>query len=179
MFKIYTDKNKILRTKCEPIKNITEKDKKLVKSMVEHLKLSQDDEYAQKHHIEPGVGLAAPQIGYPYRFFAFYLTEGDKLYQMGLINPVIERTSVRQAYLASGEGCLSVPKSHSGYVVRYNKVVISGFNVLTDKQETFTYYGYPAIAVQHEMDHLDGVLYYDHINKQNPYSAPENAIKLM
>ncbi|MDD4532432.1 MAG: peptide deformylase [Bacilli bacterium] len=175
MLKIYTDKKKILRTKCQEIENITTKDINLVKEMIEFLKLSQDDEYAKKNHIEPGIGLAAPQIGVPSRFFAIYLVDGEKTYEFGLINPVIERTSVKQVYLSTGEGCLSVPQKHDGYVMRYYKVVISGFEVLSNQKQTYTLYGYPAIAVQHEMDHLDGVLYYDHIDKNNPFNVAPGA----
>ncbi|MFA6796868.1 MAG: peptide deformylase [Bacilli bacterium] len=175
MLKIYTDKNKILRTKCKELKNITEEDKKLVKEMIDYLKLSQDEEYSEKNHVEPGVGLAAPQIGVPSRFFAIYLVDGEKTYEFGLINPVIERTSVKQVYLSTGEGCLSVPTHHEGYVTRYYKVVISGFEVLTNKQQTYTLYGYPAIAVQHEMDHLDGILYYDRIDKRDPFKVAPGA----
>lgn len=178
MFKIYTDKNKILRTKCKEIENITEDDKKIVKDMIEFLKLSQDDEYAEKNNVQPGVGLAAPQIGIDRRFFAIYLVDGDKTYEFGLINPIIERTSVKKAYLPTGEGCLSVPKNHEGLVMRYNKIVITGFEVLSNKEQTYTFYGYPAVAVQHEMDHLDGILYYDRIDRKNPFKVAENAMPI-
>ena len=169
MLKIYTEKNKILRTKCKDIKDISKSDIDLVKEMIEFLKLSQDEKYAKKNHVEAGIGLAAPQIGVDSRFFAIYLVDADKTYEFGLINPIIERTSVKQVYLSSGEGCLSVPKSHDGYVMRYYKVVISGFEVLTNQKQTYTLFVYPAIDVQHEMDHLDAILYYDRIDANDPY----------
>lgn len=179
MFKIYTDKDKCLRTKCEDFKTpITEEDKKLLSDMVEYLKLSQDDEYAKKNNIEPGVGLALPQIGVTKRGFAIYLTDKDKTYKYGFINPKILRTSVKKAYLGGGEGCLSVKKKHEGFVYRYNKVVLSGFDVFSNKEIEITAYGYLAICIQHEYDHLDGVLYYDHIDKKDPFKKDPTAVEI-
>ena len=76
------------------------------------------------------------------------------------------------------EGCLSVPKDHPGYVYRYNKVVMSGFDILTMKEVEITAYGYFAIVLQHEYDHLDATLYYDRIDKRDPYKEDPNAIAI-
>jgi len=179
LFKIYTDKNPVLRKKCEDFKQpFLDEDKKLLKSMVEYLKLSQNDEYAKKYTLEPGVGLALPQIGISKRGFAIYLTDKNVTYQYGFINPKILRTSVKQCYLTGGEGCLSVPNKHQGNVIRYNKVVLSGYDVFQDKEIEITAYGYLAICIQHEYDHLDGILYYDRINKKDPFKVDDNIIAI-
>ena len=62
--------------------------------------------------------------------------------------------------------------------MRYNKVVIEGFEVFQNRKVTITAYGYLAICIQHEYDHLDGILFYDHIDKKEPFKIEENAIKI-
>lgn len=177
MFKIYTDHQKITRTVCSEVeKPYSEDVKKTVREMVDYLRLSQDDEYAKKHGLRSGVGLAAPQIGIAKRMIAIYLEDGDTLYQFGLINPKVERTSLKEAYLRGGEGCLSVNEPHPGIVNRYYKVVVSAYDVLTEKDVTITAYGYLAICLQHEIDHLDGVLFYDRIDKEHPFEPAKGAI---
>ena len=172
MIKIYDDKSKYLRTKCTPFDMPLDQETiDLGHEMVEYLKLSQDDNYAKKHKIRSGVGLAAPQIGLTKRLFAVYVEVEDGLKQYALVNPIIKRTSAKKCYLQGGEGCLSVPKDHPGYVYRYNKVVMSGFDILTA-------YGYFAIVLQHEYDHLDATLYYDRIDKRDPYKEDPNAIAI-
>lgn len=180
MFKIVLDSNPSLRKKCEDFdKPYTEQDHKLLTDMVEYLKNSQNEEFCKLHKdVEPGVGLALPQIGINKRGFAIYLNDGKSLYQYGLLNPKILRTSVKQAYLDGGEACLSVPNKHPGVVLRYNKVVLQAYDVLTKKDVEITAYGYLAICLQHEYDHLDGILYYDRINKKNPLYVPEGAIAI-
>ena len=64
IFKIYSDEEAVLREKCLPVDMpLSEDDEKLLYDMVEYLKASQDDDFAEEHNIRPGVGLAAPQIG--------------------------------------------------------------------------------------------------------------------
>lgn len=173
MLKIRQDGDKVLRQVCKEVSfPYADNTIKTLREMVEYLKKSQDSDYAESHGLTPGIGLAAPQIGIDERMFAIYLTDDDKkTYCYGLINPKIERTSVKKAYLKGGEGCLSVPKHHEGLVPRYYKVVISGYDVISEKDITITAYGYLAIAIQHEYDHLDGILYYDRIDKKDPFKA--------
>ena len=179
MIKIYDDKSKYLRTKCTPFDMPLDQETiDLGHEMVEYLKLSQDDNYAKKHKIRSGVGLAAPQIGLTKRLFAVYVEVEDELKQYALVNPIIISYTEKKSYLKDGEGCLSVPKDHPGYVYRYNKVVMSGFDILTMKEVEITAYGYFAIVLQHEYDHLDATLYYDRIDKRDPYKEDPNAIAI-
>ncbi|MCI2069133.1 MAG: peptide deformylase [Bacilli bacterium] len=179
MLKILDDKNKMLRTVCEEVKKpYSAEDFSTLKEMVGFLSLSQDPEYAEKNHLQAGIGLAAPQIGLAKRMFAIYLTENDVLYKYGLINPTILRTSLKQAYMSGGEGCLSVKEKHLGLVMRYYKVVMAGYDVFEQKDITITAYGYLAIALQHEFDHLNGVLYYDHIDKKDPLKVSLGAVEI-
>ena len=176
MFKIVEDTAKSIREKCKSVETpISKEDKELALSMVDYLIKSQDDEYAEKHKIRSGVGLAAPQIGVNKRMFAVYYTVDDKVVKYALINPKIVQNSVKKVALASGEGCLSVDNDHPGYVYRSDKIVIKGYDAIQDKEVTITAYGYDAIVLQHEYDHLDGILYYDRINKQNPTQEVPNS----
>lgn len=176
MFKIVKDTEKKLREKCEKVEMpLSKENEKLLLDMVEYLKKSQDDEYAEKHKIRSGVGLAAPQIGINKRMFAVYYSNGEEIIQYALVNPKIIQNSLRKVALSGGEGCLSVDDDHKGYVYRYHKVVIKAYDVLQHKDVTITAYGYDAIVLQHEYDHLDGIIYYDRIDKDNPTKEIPNS----
>jgi peptide deformylase len=78
------------------------------------------------------------------------------------------------AYLSSGEGCLSVETDKKGFVKRRNKISVSAYDLLNHKQITVDAEGILAICLQHEIDHLSGILYYDHINKEYPEAVDPN-----
>ena len=94
-----------------------------------------------------------------------------------LYNPKIISNSAAKCYLAGGEGCLSVDKDIKGYVPRYSKIKVIGYNE-NDEKVTLTLTDLPAICFQHEIDHLNGVMFYDHINKENPFDVPAEYEKL-
>jgi len=146
--------------------------------MVQYLKNSQNDKWAEKNNVRPGVGLAAPQIGDGRRFFAVYVWHEGKEYKYGMINPKILKTSVKKCALRGGEGCLSVKDDKPGYVPRYYRISVKGYDVFEQKEIEVNLVGYPAIIFQHELDHLDGHLYYDHINKRNPWENDSEVVKL-
>lgn len=174
--KIIKDSNPIMRKKSEPVSlPLSEKDKELLDTMLEHLKHSQDEEYASKHHIRPGVGLAAIQVGVLKRMFViYYPVDENTVVQYQLVNPKIVETSVKKCALKDGEGCLSVDRNVDGLVHRYYKIVMNAFDALQNKDIQITARGYDAIVLQHEYDHLDGLFFYDRINKQNPSSPYPN-----
>ena len=62
--------------------------------------------------------------------------------------------------------------------MRYNKVVMEAYDVVTDSTITLQAYGYLAIALQHEYDHLEGILFYDRINKKDPFKVEFGAIEI-
>lgn len=169
--KIVKDNNPRLRKpSVEVTMPLSDIDRDLLNQMSEHLIQSQDKEYSEKHHIRAGVGLAAPQIGILKRMFViYYHKENDELVQYQLVNPKIIETSIKKCAIESGEGCLSVDKDHQGLVHRYYKIVMKAFDALTDKDITITARGYDAIVLQHEYDHLDGILFYDRINQNEPF----------
>ncbi len=177
MLKIFDDKSKILREYCDEVPlPLSKKDEEVLLSMLHYLEKSQDDKYAEKHHIRSGVGLAAPQIGLKKRMYAIYYKKNeDEVIQYALVNPKILSNSTKMCAMKNGEGCLSVKEDKEGYVYRYYKIVLKAFDVLKNKEVQITAYGYDAIVLQHELDHLNGILYYDRINKQNPFEIRPNS----
>ena len=177
--KIVKDNKPSLRQKCKEVElPLSLKDKELLKAMNEYLILSQDEEYASKHNIRAGGGLAAPQIGVNKRMFAINYDEGEKRIVHLLVNPRIIETSARKIALASGEGCLSVDNEHHGLSHRYYKIKMKAYNALTEQEEIITAEGFEAIVLQHEYDHLDGILFYDRIDPFNPHQQKPNEVLL-
>lgn len=181
-FKIVKDSNPSLRLKSEEVKEITPEIISFVNDMHDYLVASQDEEISKKYNLREGVGLAAPQVGRNIKALVVYFEEtseeGTRIIDHRLINPKIILESVKECYLSGGEGCLSVDNPHEGYVYRHNKIQVKAFNAQTMKEEIITARGYEAIVLQHEIDHLNGVLYYDHIDKKNPFNQKEDAIRL-
>jgi len=179
MLKIYSDKEKILHQKCENIElPISDHDFELAKNMLQHLRESQDPNFSKKYNIRSGIGLAAPQVGECKRMFAILLDDENKHYEFVLANPKIINRSIKMCYLSGGEGCLSVNGRHEGNIRRNYKIKITGYNVLEKQNVTFEATGYLSIALQHEYDHLDGILFYQHINPFNPYLTEKGDVEI-
>lgn len=152
----------------------SEEDKETLISMMNFLKNSQDPNLAKKYNLRPGVGLSANQIGLNKRMFTAFLTdEKGKEHEYAIINPKIISHSVSMIYLPQGEGCLSVDRDIKGFVPRYERIKVKGFN-LTGEEVLLKLSGYSSIVVQHEIDHLDGIMFYDRMNKENPFQLPDN-----
>jgi peptide deformylase len=73
------------------------------------------------------------------------------------------------SYLQEGEACLSVKKKVQGIVPRRTKIKVHAYDMLNEKEIELIAENFLAINLQHEIDHLNGILYYDHINKENPF----------
>ena len=167
--KIVKDNNPIMRQKSLPVDlPLSVEDKKTLDDMLEYLKLSQDEDYATKHNIRAGVGIAAIQIGLLKRMFCIYYETEDGVVQYQLVNPKIIEYSVRKCALQNGEGCLSVDGEHPGLSHRYYKIKMAAFDAFTNHDIVLTARGFDAIVLQHEYDHLDGKFFYDRIDKNNP-----------
>jgi len=179
IFKIVKDTNPRLRERCAPFEMpISEETKKMFFDMLEYLKLSQDDEFLKKHkQVKSGVGLACPQIGvYKQGLAIYYIDEEDLIHEYILVNPKIISESAKLCYLENGEGCLSVDNPHGGYVYRPYKIKVRAFDLLRNEEVIYDFKGYEAIVVQHEIDHLKGILFYDHINKVDPFEKKPGSV---
>ena len=176
LFDIVTDVE-FLHKECEEVSFPLQKEsEELLLEMVEYLKVSQDDELAAKYNIRAGVGLAANQIGIQKKMIAVYFEVEDKIYEYGLVNPKIVSYSTQLCCLDSGEGCLSVEKDVEGYVYRHYKVTVKAYDVVSKKDVVIKARGYLAIILQHEIDHLNGILYTDRNDKNDPFKIIEDAI---
>lgn len=142
---IVIDPNPTLRKKC---REVTVFDEKLGKLL--------DDMRQTMNHAD-GVGLAGPQVGILRRLA---VVEVEDFY-IELINPVIVKKSGEQD---GPEGCLSVPHKQAN-IKRPYKVTVD-YQDRNGKEMTVTAEGYIARAFCHEIDHLDGILYYDHQEKK-------------
>ena len=168
-FKIVKDNNPIMRQKSLPVDlPLSAEDKETLDAMLDYLKKSQDDDYAKKHNIRPGVGIAAIQIGILKRMFVVYYEREEGPVQYQLVNPKIIEYSFRKCALKDGEGCLSVDGEHPGYAHRYYKIKMEAYDALTDQEIIITARGFDAIVLQHEYDHLDGKFFYDRIDPNKP-----------
>lgn len=168
---IIVEPNKLLNEPSQIVKlPLNKNDRNLLRYMYNHVVNSQDQEYATKYNVRSAVGIAAIQLGVKKRMLAIKtFDENEKPLKFMLVNPEYLEKSKEISYLKFGEGCLSVEENkYSGIVPRHFSIKVQAFNALTNKNEIIELSGYPAIVLQHEMDHLDGILYIDKINKLDP-----------
>ena len=137
-----------LQTVCEPVPAVDDGLLKLMDDMLETM------------YAAPGIGLAAPQIGILKRLFVVDVGEDDARDPHFFVNPEItDRSAKRSVY---EEGCLSLPKQF-GDVERAESISLR----YLDRQgepRTLKADGMLARCIQHEMDHIDGVLFVDHLS---------------
>ena len=167
---ILDEKEKILREKSIEVKfPLSKERKKTVNDIIEFLTNSQIPEMAEKYDLRPGMGLAAIQLGIKERFFVVvHEYDEGKFDNYVIFNPKMVSNSEEMIYVGEGEGCLSVNREVCGIVPRYARVTIEGYDVdgnkirIRGREEL-------AIAFQHELDHLDGILFTDKIDPKNPF----------
>ena len=171
---ILDEKDKKLREKNIDVTfPLSDKEKKLINDMLEHLHLSQIEEEAEKYDLRPGMGLAGPQVGVNKNFFVVCHEEKEGVFKnYVLINPKLISHSEELIYSSGGEGCLSVNRDVEGIVPRYARVTFEGSDVDGNKVK-YRAREELSIAFQHEMDHLNGILFYDHIDPKDPYKNIE------
>ncbi|OJF95701.1 peptide deformylase [Alkalibacterium sp. 20] len=156
---------------------LNDEEKNLAEEMLEFLKNSQDPEIAEKYELRPGVGIAAPQVDVSKRIIAVHVPADDPEatepeFSTVLVNPRIISHSVQQSCLPEGEGCLSVDREIPGYVPRHKRIKVEYFDLKGNKQHK-RLKDFSAIVVQHEIDHLNGVMFFDRIDPDNPLALPE------
>jgi peptide deformylase len=145
--RIYPDP--VLQVKAAEIENIDGRVVELAGDMAETM------------YAAPGVGLAAPQIGISERLICVDVKHPEKERELiTLINPVIIEV---EGQVVEEEGCLSVPEIREN-VVRFERVLVRGLD-LNERQREIEAQGLLAVALQHEIDHLDGILFIDRISR--------------
>lgn len=168
--KILDEKDKLLRrVSTEVTFPLSDETKKNIDDMITYLKMSQIDEYIEKYNLRAGMGLAYVQIGIPKRIFVIVEELEDGSFKdYILINPKIVSHSEEIIYVGEGEGCLSVNREVEGIVPRFARITVESQDL---EGNTFRIRVREDISVafQHEIDHLNGILFVDKIDPKNPY----------
>jgi len=156
ILKIYQYPEPVLRQETEKVTAFDDDLVELVEDMGETM------------YDAPGIGLAAPQVGKSLKLIVVDTTkdpEGEKEF-MALVNPEIVEHEGAQV---DEEGCLSVPELTAN-VDRYRKITVN-YQDLEGKPQTLTTQDRFAVVLQHEIDHLNGILFIDHLSslKRNLY----------
>lgn len=148
MLDIYTIGAEVLRQKALPIERFDEELASLVETMFETMKQGK------------GVGLAATQVGLTHRLFVVHI-DGDK--PRVFINPEIMETSIDLSSFE--EGCLSIP----GVYAELDRPAEIGIQAMNERGRRFSIgaTGFLARVIQHELDHLDGVLFTDRLPERS------------
>lgn len=168
---ILDEKHKILHTKSKPVTFPLSADIiKLADDMKDYLYNSQKPEVCDKYNLRPGMGLSPVQLGKPLRFFVIVFEKEEGLFdEYEIFNPEIVSVSDEEIFVYEGEGCLSVNRPTDGPVLRHARCTFKGKDrngndtKIRVREEV-------AIAFQHELDHLNGILFTDKIDpKKNEY----------
>jgi len=157
---------------------LTKEYKKIIQQIIDELTFSQIEEYAEKYDLRPGMGLAFPQLGINERIIVIVHEVDEGVFDNYVfINPKIISYSAEEIAAEAGEGCLSVNREVEGHVKRHARVTVEGYDEDGNKIQVRAREEL-AIAFQHEIDHLDGIMFYDRINKDKPFYS-ENELRLI
>jgi peptide deformylase len=143
--KILTEENPVLRQKSKVIDKVSKRLRGLAKDMLETM------------HDAKGVGLAAPQVGVLERLIVIDVGDGPLI----LFNPEL---LFQEGQARDSEGCLSIP-GRNEYITRAHRVKVSGLNP-EGKKTMIEGTGLMARVLQHEIDHLNGILFIDYLEKE-------------
>ena len=147
---ILTEPNKILRQVSQPVDNVGDEERKLMKDMLETM------------YDANGIGLAAIQIGVPKRIIVMDLSkDGEKKEPRYFVNPIIKNKNEKKNTYE--EGCLSVPNQFAE-IDRPSSCEVEYLDFNGDKK-ILKADGLLATCIQHEMDHLEGILFIDYLSK--------------
>jgi len=147
---ILTEPNKILRQVSQPVDNVGDEERKLMKDMLETM------------YDANGIGLAAIQIGIPKRIIVMDLSkDGKKKEPRYFVNPIIKNKNEQKNTYE--EGCLSVPNQFAE-IDRPSRCEVEYLDFNGDKK-ILKADGLLATCIQHEMDHLEGILFIDYLSK--------------
>ncbi len=178
---IVKEDNPILREISKDVAwPLSKEDLSIMNQMIDYVRSSQDPNESKERNLRPAYGISAVQIGHLKKMMYIRIesNRGGEPEEFALINPKIISTSDRKSALSVGEGCLSVDREVEGYVVRPHSVKIIAIDHFTDREIEIEAHGLTAIVLQHEMDHLSGIMFYDRINKLDPYKIDSDVAKI-
>ena len=168
--KILDEKNKLLHKVSKDVTfPVSKEDRILALDTIKYLEMSQDESIAEKYNLRAGMGMAFVQLGALKRIFVIASEREDGTFEeYVIINPKIISRSEELIYVGEGEGCLSVNRPVEGIVPRHARVTVEYYDYEGNKK-TIRVREDLAVAFQHEIDHLDGILFVDKIDPKNPY----------
>ena len=147
---ILTEPNKLLREVSKPVEKVGDEERKLMDDMLETM------------YAAPGIGLAAIQVGVPKRIIVMDISRDvNKKEPRYFVNPVIKNKDLEKTFYE--EGCLSVPNQFAE--VDRPKTCEVEYLDYNGKKKTLKADGLLATCIQHEMDHLEGILFIDYLSK--------------
>tara|TARA_B110000495_G_C22612084_1_gene365251 strand:+ start:104 stop:625 length:522 start_codon:yes stop_codon:yes gene_type:complete len=147
--KILTEPDPFLRQKSENVDKVDKEVRKLIDDMLDTM------------YTAPGIGLAAIQVGVPKRIIVIDLSKEEEKNPLYFVNPkIILKSNTKATY---EEGCLSVPGQFAE-IDRPNQCLINYLDY-NGKQQELNAEGLLATCIQHEMDHLEGILFIDYLSK--------------
>ena len=172
--KILDEKHKILHQKSSDVTfPVSKEDRRLAEDTIKYLEMSQDEKIAEKYDLRAGMGMAFVQLGKLKRIFVIANEREDHTFEeYVIINPKIISRSEELIYVGEGEGCLSVNRPVEGIVPRHARLTVEYYDYEGNKK-TIRVREDLAVAFQHEIDHLDGILFTDKIDPKNPYKNKE------
>jgi len=172
---ILDEKDKRLHQVSKPVTfPLDDETKKLIDDALTYLEYSQDEEIAEKYGLRPGMGLSFCQIGIMKRIFVVSEDYGDGTFgRYVVINPEMISHSEEKIYVGEGEGCLSINRPTTGIVPRYARATFKAFDENGDEY-TIRVREDIAIAFQHELDHLNGILFTDRIDPKDPFKGKDS-----
>lgn len=154
MLEIIKHPNEVLRQISEPVKlPLSRENRKLIDDMYKWVKENNDI----------AVGLSAIQVGIPKRMCAIRYVTKNSSFSYKLVNPEITRSS---GTIVGSEGCVSVEDAE-GLVSRSESITVTGFDAITNKKVRLSVLGFRAAILQHEIDHMNGILYIDKVVESN------------
>ena len=147
---ILTEPNKLLREVSKPVEKVGDEERKLMDDMLETM------------YAAPGIGLAAIQVGVPKRIIVMDISRDvNKKEPRYFVNPVIKNKNLEKTFYE--EGCLSVPNQFAE--VDKPKTCEVEYLDYNGKKKKLKADGLLATCIQHEMDHLEGILFIDYLSK--------------
>ena len=170
--------NRLRKVSVDAKLPLSQEYKDIIERIITELTYSQIEEYEKKYDLRPGMGLAFPQLGINERIIVIVHEYDDGLFDnYVVVNPKIVSTSNEVIAAEAGEGCLSVNRDVEGHIPRNARVTVEGYDVDGNKikiraREELS------IAFQHEIDHLNGIIFYDRIDKNKPFYT-EDEIRLI
>jgi len=147
---ILKEPNKLLREISKPVEKVGEEEQKIMDDMLETM------------YFANGIGLAAIQIGVPKRIIVMDISRNENVKNpMYFVNPLIKNKNIEKTTYE--EGCLSVPNQFAE-IDRPNKCEVEYLNY-NGQKEILKAEGLLATCIQHEIDHLEGILFIDYLSK--------------